>query len=81
MVHWGGGGQTFRQNRSISHHFQGKSIFAFYAEIQAGGKLMFGLPVDSADTLGVKNFEEIALWEGLVWRLDRVLTFKILIYF
>ena len=29
-------GKKFRQNRSISHHFQDKCAFAFYAKIQLG---------------------------------------------
>ena len=29
-------GGKFCQNCSISHHFQDKSVFAFYAEIQDG---------------------------------------------
>ena len=29
-------GQKFCRNRSISHCFQGKCVFAFYAEIQGG---------------------------------------------
>ena len=41
------------------HRFRDKCVFAFYTEIQSdfGGNL----PVDSADTLRVNNFIEIAL--------------------
>ena len=60
-------GKKFHQNRSISHHFQDKCIFAFYAEIQDGHQkwqesdFWEKLPVESTDTLWVKNFVEIAL--------------------
>ena len=59
--------QKFRQNRSSSHCFQNKRIFTFYAEIQDGRQKWrendFGenLAVDSADTLWVQNFIEIAV--------------------
>ena len=51
------------------YRFRDKCAFAFYAEIQDqwtaknGGKIIFGKssPVDSVDTLWVKNFIEIAL--------------------
>ena len=60
-------GQKIRRNRSISYRFRDKCIFVFYAEIQDGcqkwWKSDFGekSPVDSTDTLGIKNFVEIAL--------------------
>ena len=59
--------QTFRQSRSSSLHFQDKRVFAFYAEIQDGRQkwqendFCENCPEDSADTLWVKNFVEIAL--------------------
>ena len=54
----------FRQNRSTSHCFQNKCIFAFYAEIRDGcqkwheNEFYEKSPVDSAD---VKYFVEIDL--------------------
>ena len=60
-------GQKFRQNRSISLCFQDKPVFALNAEIQDGHQkwrenvVLQKKPVDSADTLPVKNFVEIAL--------------------
>ena len=60
-------GQKLRRNRSISLHFQDKCVFAFNAEILDGRQkwrekdFCEKLPVDSADTLWVKIFVEIAL--------------------
>ena len=58
-------GQKFHPNRSISHSFRDKCIFAFYAEIQDSlkmvGKLLGMTPVDCADTLWVINFVKTAL--------------------
>ena len=62
-------GQKFRRNRSISLRFRDKCIFVFNTEIQDGrqkwrGKGFFFceiMPLDSTDTLRVKNFVEIAL--------------------
>ena len=61
-------GQNFRRNRSISLRFRDKRIFVFNTEIQDGRQkwrenVFFCeiMPVDSADTLWVKNFVEIAL--------------------
>ena len=60
-------GQKFCGNRSILLHFQDKQVFAFNAEIQDGrqkwrkNNFSEKSPVDSADTLWVKNFVEIAL--------------------
>ena len=54
--------------KSISHRFRDKCVFAFYAEIPDGrekwreNNLCEKLPVDSLDTLGVKNFIKIALF-------------------
>ena len=54
-------GQTFCRNRSISLRFQDKQVFVFNAEIQDGcqkwqeNDFCEKLPIDSADTLGVKN--------------------------
>ena len=63
------GGQKFRQNHFTSQCFREKYVFAFYAEIQDGRKKKWQesdfckmLPADSVDTLGVKNFVEIALY-------------------
>ena len=59
--------QKFCRNRSISLRFWDKRIFAFYAEIQDGRQKWWEndfckkLPVDSANTLWVKNFVEVAL--------------------
>ena len=55
-------GQKFRRNRSISHGFQDffQGIFVlcnFCEKFENSEKP----PVDSADTLGVKNFVEIAM--------------------
>ena len=55
------------QNRSISHRFRDKCVFAFYAEIQDGRQkwrkndFWEKLPVDSAYTVRVKNFVKINL--------------------
>ena len=60
-------GQKFRRNRSISLRFRDKHIFAFKEEIQDGRQkwrendFWEKTPVDSADTLWVNNFVEIAL--------------------
>ena len=60
-------GQKFRRNRSISLCYRDKHIFAFNAEIQDGRQKWWEndfckkSPVDSADTLWVKNFVENAL--------------------
>ena len=60
-------GKIFRQNHSTSLHFRVKCIFVFYTEIQDGCHKWrendFGenLPVDSADTLRIKNFVKIAV--------------------
>ena len=60
-------GQKFRQNRSILHRFRDKCIYVFYAEIQDGcqkwreNNFWKKLPVNSGDTLAIKNFNEIAL--------------------
>ena len=60
-------GQKFCRNRSISLRFRDKCVFAFKAEIQDGRQkwrendFWEKLPVDSADTLWVKNSVEIAL--------------------
>ena len=57
--------KIFFQNRSVSHRFQDKCLFAFYAEIQDGCQKWqendFWLEVadDSAYTLHVKNFIQI----------------------
>ena len=54
-------GQKFCQNRSISHCFRDKCVFAFYTEIQDGRQkwrknyFWEKLQVDSTDTLLVKN--------------------------
>ena len=59
--------QKFCRNRSILLCFRDKRVFAFTADIQDGCQKWrennFGekLPVDSADTLWVKNFVEITL--------------------
>ena len=61
-------GQKFSQNRSyISLHFRDKRIFAFNAEIQDvrqkwwKNEFWKKSPVDSAVTLCIKHFVEIAL--------------------
>ena len=60
-------GKKFHQNRSSLHRFRDKRILAFYTEIQDGRQKWLGndfgenLPVDSEDTLWVKNFIKIAL--------------------
>ena len=60
-------GQKFRRNCSISLRFQDKLVFAFNAEIQDGRQewrendFCEKSPVDSANTLRVKSFVEIAL--------------------
>ena len=59
-------GQKFRRNCSISLRFIDKRVFAFYAEIQDGRQKwrengFREKPVDSAYTLWVKTFIEIAL--------------------
>ena len=59
--------QKFRRNHPISLCFRDKHVFAFNAENQDGHKkwrendFREKLPVDSEDTLLVKNFVEIAL--------------------
>ena len=61
------GGKKFRPNRCISHRFPDKCVFTFYAEIQDGRQkwqendFWENMPVDSGDTLALKNFNEIAL--------------------
>ena len=61
------GGKKFRPNCCISHRFPDKCVFTLYAEIQDGRQKWqendFGenSPVDSRDTLALKNFKEIAL--------------------
>ena len=58
-------GQKFCQNHSISLRFRDKQVFAFKAEIQDGCQkwreynFWEKSPVESADTLWVKNFVEI----------------------
>ena len=60
-------GQKICRYLSISHHFQDTGVFAFYAEIQDGHQkwpendFQGNLPVDSGDTLRVKNFIDITL--------------------
>ena len=58
-------GQKFRQNRSILLCFRDKCLFAFYAQIQhekwRENDFWEKSPVDSADTLRIKLFLEIAL--------------------
>ena len=60
-------GQKFRRNCSVLLRFRDKHIFAFKAEIQDGRQKWWEndfcekLPVDSANTLWVKIFVEIAL--------------------
>ena len=60
-------GQKFGQNHSISFRFREKRVFAFKAEIQDGRQkwrekdFWEKSQVDSAKTLQVKNFVEIAL--------------------
>ena len=60
-------GQKFCRNRSSLLSFQDKYVFAFYTEIQDGRQKWLGndfgenLPVDSEDTLRVKNLIKIAL--------------------
>ena len=60
-------GQNFHQKRSTSLRYRDKRVFAFNAEIQDGRQkwrendVYEKLPVDSADTLWVKIFVEIAL--------------------
>ena len=60
-------GQKFRRNCSISHRFRDKCIYMFYAEIQDGcqklreNNILEKSPVNSGDTLAIKNFNEIAL--------------------
>ena len=60
-------GQKFHQNRFISLCFRVKRVFALNAGIQDGHQkwrendFCEKPPVDSADTLQVKNFVEIAL--------------------
>ena len=60
-------GQKFRQNRSISLHFEDKHVFAFYAKIQDGRQkwrendFWEKSPVASPNTLQLKNFVKIAL--------------------
>ena len=53
-------GQKFQQNRSISHRYRNKCVFAFYAEIQDGRQIWWEIyfwgnsRIDSVDTLGSK---------------------------
>ena len=60
-------GQKFCRNRFILLRFQDKCVFAFKAQIQDGRQkwrendFWEKSPVDSADTLWVKNFVEITL--------------------
>ena len=60
-------GQKFRRNCSISHRFRDKCIYMFYTEIQDGcqklreNNILAKSPVNSGDTLAIKNFNEIAL--------------------
>ena len=60
-------GQNFHQNCSILLRFRDKRVFAFNTEIQDGRQkwrendFCKKLPVDSADTLRVKIFVDIAL--------------------
>ena len=62
-------GPKICRNCSISHLYQDKCVFAFYAEIQDGRQkwrendFLEKTPVDSVDTSQVKNFTEIALSE------------------
>ena len=59
--------KKFQRNRSISHRFRDQCTFAFDTEIEDGhqkwreNNFWEKSPVDSADTLGVKNFDEIAV--------------------
>ena len=48
------------KNGSMFHFFQDKCVFVFYAEWW-GNDFWKKSPVDSADTLGVKNCAKIAL--------------------
>ena len=56
--------KKIRRNRSVSHRFRDKCVFAFYAEIQDGCQKWWennfweNSPVESAYTLQVKNFVE-----------------------
>ena len=65
-------GQKFRQNCSISLRFQDKHIFVLNAEIQDGHQkwrendFYKKSPVDSTDTLWVKNFIEITLSRSVI---------------
>ena len=52
--------QKFHRNRSISHGFQDTGIFVF-CNFCEKFKNSEKPPLDSADTLWVKNFVEIAL--------------------
>ena len=60
-------GKKFQQNHSISHRFQDKCVYVFYVEIQDGcqkwreNDFWKKSPVNSGDTLVIKNFNEIAL--------------------
>ena len=60
-------GQKFCRNHSSLLSFQDKYVFVFCTEIQDGRQNWLGndfgenLPVDSEDTLRVKNFIKIAL--------------------
>ena len=73
-------GYKFHQNRSISNRFQDKCVFAFYAEIQDGRQkwqesdFFEKSPVDSADTLQVRNFVETAL-SHTVSKINALLRF------
>ena len=61
------GGKKICQNHSSSHCFRDKGVFAYYAEIQDSrqkwreNNFWENLTAESGDTLGVKNFVEIAL--------------------
>ena len=61
------GGKKFCRNRSISHNFQDKCIFAFYTEFQDDcqkwreNDFLNKLADNSTETLRVKNFVNIAL--------------------
>ena len=60
-------GQKFLRNRSISHRFQDKYVYVFYAEIQDGWQkwrenyFWKKPPVNSGDALAIKNFDQIAV--------------------
>ena len=64
-------GQKFCRNRFISLRFRDKHIFLFKTEIQDGrqkwreNNFWEKSPVDSADTLWIENFVEIALFRSI----------------